>query len=122
MATRKSTKTSRQKPHKKKLGPPEVKLSQNKLQRLDQLARDNCKDYTIANILDIDVTTLKKHYSKRLVKKRAEGQGELRRTQRRLSKKNPAMAIFLGKNELEQRDKREYEHSGEIILKPPQIT
>lgn len=91
---------------------PEIKLTQQQLQKMDKMAKNNCKDYTIANVLGIDSKTLKKHYSKRLIQKRAMGQADLRRIQRKMAKESAAMAIFLGKNELEQADKREHELSG----------
>lgn len=96
---------------KPKLGRPEIKLTEQQLCDMDQMATDNCKDYTIANVLGIDAKTLKKHYSKRLIQKRAKGRADLRRGQRTLSKDNAAMAIFLGKNELEQTDRQEVVHS-----------
>jgi len=47
-------------------------------------------------------------------KKRVGGLISLRRNQFKLSEKNAAMAIFLGKNYLGQADKQEVEHSGNI--------
>jgi len=47
-------------------------------------------------------------------KNRVGGLISLRRNQFKLSEKNAAMAIFLGKNYLGQADKQEIEHSGNI--------
>lgn len=83
---------------------------------IDELALINCKDYTIANIIGCDSETLKAHFSERLIQKRAQFKADLRRGQhtKAVTDKDTGMLCFLGKNELEQSDKREIEHSGNI--------
>ena len=71
-----------------------------------QMALDNCHMDTIALALDIPLETLRRHYGGYISQKRAEGRTELRRMQREQAPKSPAMAIFLGKNELGQVDKQ----------------
>ena len=48
-------------------------------------------------------------FSQVFAQKRGIGKASLRRNQWKLSEKNPSMAIFLGKNYLEQSDKQEHE-------------
>lgn len=88
---------------------PKIKFTAQQIAKMDDLASINCKDYTIASVLGVDVATLTKYYSERLIKKRAEGRLKLRRAQRdkALITKDTAMLIFLGKNELGQADRRE---------------
>lgn len=102
-------------------GRPETKLNDKQLKEMDQMAKDNCKDKTIAKVLGIDVATLKKHYSTRLKQKRAMGQADLRRTQQKQALTNPVMAIFLGKNNLQQTDKQEITGRGGAPLLAPQL-
>ena len=68
-------------------------------------------------MLDIDEETLKKHYSDRINKKKAEGKVEIYQAQRDMLEKQPVMAIWLGKQHLEQADKQESKVNVEIL--PP---
>ena len=109
---------------KNKVGKPrDFFLTQVQLKKLDRMAKDQCKHRTIAEALGVDRVNLVNNYLPRLHKKGAEGRVELRRNQTRMSKNQVAMAIFLGKQKgiLDQSDKKELEHSGEISLKPPKI-
>lgn len=109
---------------KKKVGKPrELFLTAAQLKRLDRMAKDQCKHRTIAEALGVGREPLRLNYLPRLLKKGAEGRVELRRNQTRMSKTIPVMAIFLGKQKgiLDQSDKKELEHSGEIELKAPII-
>jgi len=76
------------------------------MQRIEECALNGCQNKTIANILDIPNTTLIRRFSKLLEKKRSERRNILRSNQTKMSKTQPAMAIFLGKNELGQVDKQ----------------
>ena len=62
--------------------------------------------------------TLRRNFGALLDKKRAEGRADLRKCQRKLAKTNSVMAIFLGKNELDQKDSKDFNLGGivEIIL------
>lgn len=88
-------------------GRPKRVFTEQQIQQIDEMALNNCKDTTIGIVLDIPLMTLKRHFGKRMIKKRAEFKQELRDNQSKLSKTNPAMAIFLGKNELDQVDRQE---------------
>ena len=72
--------------------------------------------HEICGVLDVSEKTLEKWcreeygdtFSKVFAIKREVGKASLRRMQFRLAEKNAAMAIFLGKNYLNQRDHIEY--------------
>ena len=98
-------------------GRPKRVFTDEEKQQIDQMALDNCHFETIAMALEIPVNTLKRHYGRYIRRKRAFGRTELRRNQCELSKSNPAMAIFLGKNELDQTDKQVIEHEGAEIAR-----
>lgn len=74
--------------------------------KITEMALNNCHFETIAMCLDIAVNTLKRRYGRFIRQKRAEGRVILRQRQVNLSRIHPAMAIFLGKNELGQVDKQ----------------
>jgi transposase-like protein len=105
---------------KKKTGRKQRNFTDEQKEKITQMALDNCHMDTIALALSIPKETLVRRFGTFIRQKRAEGRTLLRRAQREQIK-NPAMAIFLGKNELGQTDKKEYALSGEISLKPPQI-
>jgi hypothetical protein len=87
------------------------KLTDAQLSIMDNLASINCRDYTIAEVLGIDVKTLKSRYSKRMIQKRAIGRVELRKLQVEKGKTgDTAMLIWRGKNDLGQTDKQERLH------------
>ena len=72
---------------------------------MDEMAFNQCKHRTIAEALGVGRENLVNNYLPRLHKKSAEGRVELRATQHEMAKNFPAMAIFLGKNTLDQADK-----------------
>ncbi len=86
---------------------PKRQFSDEELQKIDEMAQNNCHMDTIALALDIPLTTLVRRFGREIKQKRALGRTELRQTQVKLSKTQAAMAIFLGKNELNQTDKQE---------------
>lgn len=73
---------------------------------MEQMALNGCQNTTIAIALDIPKTTVIRRFGPLLRQKRCERKALLRENQTQLSKTNPAMAIFLGKNELGQTDKQ----------------
>ena len=85
---------------------PERKFTDEEMAQILQMALDNCHVDTIALALDIPKETLVRRFGTYISQKRAEGRTELRRMQREQAPKSPAMAIFLGKNELGQVDKQ----------------
>ena len=88
----------------------------------ENLCALQCDINEIANCLECDNKTLEnwckreygKNFSEVFEEKRARGKVSLRRTQWKLAEKSPAMAIFLGKNYLGQRDEQNVEIKGEI--------
>ncbi len=87
-------------------GRPKSTFSDEQIQEMSDYALNGCQNNTIATIMDIPMTSLKRHFGKLLTKKRCERKFKLREAQTKLVKNNPAMAIFLGKNELNQTDKQ----------------
>ena len=83
-----------------------IKFTDEQVQEITTLAMDGCQNGTIAHITGIANTTLIRRFGKLLTKKRCERKHNLRKNQTNLSENNPAMAIFLGKNELGQVDKQ----------------
>lgn len=72
-----------------------------------------CYDKTIARLTGIPETTLKRRCGVLISKKRAERKYNIRAAQDKAIKQgNPALLIFLGKNELGQVDKQEVYQSG----------
>ena len=88
-------------------GRPKKQFNPEQMRQIEQMAFDNCHTRTIAEAIGESQDTIKRHFASLLKKKRAEGRAALRRSQRKLAATNPAMAIFLGKNELGQADKQE---------------
>ena len=86
-------------------GRPKRTFTDEIVQKIEEFARLNCHMDTIALALDIPLSTLNRRFGGFIKKKRAEGRVILRDNQVKLSKTQAAMAIFLGKNELEQVDK-----------------
>ena len=83
-----------------------IRFTDEQKQEIERLALNGCQNNTIANITGIALTTLKRRFGKLMTKKRCERKFNLRENQTRLAKAFPAMAIFLGKNELGQVDKQ----------------
>lgn len=87
---------------------PKLEIDEDELVRL---ARLNCHTRTIAKALGVNEKTLRNSYSALIEKKRAEHRIELRAAQDKAIKAGvPSLLIFLGKNELDQRDKQEHQH------------
>lgn len=84
-------------------------------EQFERLCAMQCTEEEICAWFDITDKTLtswckrtyKKSFSEIFKVKRKKGLISLRRAQFELAKNNPTMAIFLGKNYLEQTDKRE---------------
>ena len=103
---------------KKKTGRPKRKFTDEQVALMEKYALAGCQNNTIATLMDIPIETLVRRFGKLLTKKRCERKYNLRVAQNALCLTHPGMAIFLGKNELGQKDKQEYEHNiGEQTLK-----
>ena len=81
-----------------------------------ELARYGCTNTEIAHILYCSHDHIEQKYRAQLVAGRADRKSNLRRRQYQLAMEgNPAMLIFLGKNDLGQSDKHEVEHTNNPI-------
>lgn len=86
---------------------------------LDNLCLIQCTAEEIAAVLELSVETVDKQvrekydvpFSEYLKLKSAVGKSSLRRSQWKMAQNNPAMAIFLGKNLLGQKDKSEIDYT-----------
>ena len=87
-------------------GRPKRQFSDEEIELITEYALNNCRDNTIATALDIPINSFRRHFGKLCKQKRTEFRVNLRQYQSSLAKTNPAMAIFLGKNELGQVDKQ----------------
>ncbi len=121
-------KTAKKKTAKKKttakrpVGRPKRVFTQVQIKQMTQLALNGCQNNTIATIMDIPKETLVVNFGQLLTKKRCERKNNLRKMQNTAAKKgNPALLIFLGKNELGQADKQDIAITGELTLMPPVI-
>lgn len=94
---------------KKKAGRPTIRIDQK---NFEELCKMQCTELEIAGFFGCSDETLNK-WCKKTYKKTFEqcfavlrqgGKASLRRTQWKLAETNPAMAIFLGKNYLDQSD------------------
>lgn len=92
------------------MGRPKIEFTITQEEQILQMALDNCHMDTIALALDMPLETLRRRFGGFISQKRAEGRTKLRRMQREQAPNSPAMAIFLGKNELGQSDKQEIKH------------
>ena len=85
---------------------PKRQFTNEDEEQIYKYALSGCQNGTIATLMCIPLTTLIRRFGSVLREKRAERKFNLRNNQTNLSENNPAMAIFLGKNELGQVDKQ----------------
>jgi len=98
---------------------PRKEIDQDQFEKLCGL---QCTKEEISSWFDVSEDTLerwvnrtyKENFAVVFAKKREKGKISLRRSQFRLAEKSAAMAIFLGKNYLGQRDSIEYEDKDAI--------
>ena len=106
---------------KNKGGRPKINIDWKQFESLCEL---QCTKLEICNYFNITDKTLEsriqEHYkmsfSEVFAIKRGGGKMSLRRMQWQMAAKSPAMAIFLGKNFLNQSDKHELEHTGGVKI------
>ena len=97
-----------------KMGRPRIEIDKDQFERLCEI---QCTEEEIASVFRRSVDTIerwcKREYGETFAdaykKYSAGGKSSLRRYQFELAKKNAAMAIFLGKQYLGQKDNVEYE-------------
>lgn len=106
---------------KNKGGRPRSVIDQ---EQFEELCHIQCTQEEICAVLKVDHKTLDKwcaetyeaSFSQVFDQKREGGKCSLRRSQWLMSKTNPTMAIWLGKQYLGQRDKKEEDNSLEKVL------
>jgi hypothetical protein len=74
------------------------------LEQLEKLAMMQCTYDEIAAWFDVDKSTISRNFATEIAKGREKGKMSLRRKQFNLADTSAAMAIFLGKNYLNQKD------------------
>ena len=99
---------------KRKLGRPPIQFSPAIVRKIGKYAFAGARDRTISQALGIDDDTFQNHFSEYCLKKRCEGKIALLLTQARMAKTNPTMAIWMGKQLLDQSDKQEL--SGDLKI------
>jgi hypothetical protein len=94
-------------------GRPKKKID---YETVEKLASIMCTQEEISSFLDISVRTLQRDTEFCRIYKKGLNKGKmsLRRKQFNMSDTNPTMAIWLGKQYLDQKDKQDIEHTGEI--------
>lgn len=95
----------------------QIKQKQDKINKdlFENLCSIQCTKEEICSVLDVSEKTLNswcnstydENFSLVFSKKRELGKSSLRRNQWKLAEKNPTMAIWLGKQYLNQRDRQE---------------
>ncbi len=83
-----------------------IKFTDEQIQEIERLALINCNSNTIAEATGIAVTTLNRRFGRKLRHWWAKYRVNLRQGQEDLRAVSPQLAIFLGKNELNQTDKQ----------------
>ena len=86
---------------------PKRKFTDKEIKLIKEYAKANCKSETIAKALNIPVNTLKRRFGRIMQENRAKGKLRLKHRQHKMSHNNAQMAIWLGKQDLGQVDKRE---------------
>lgn len=116
-----------EKPKKHAGGRPRTKtpvfIPNDVVAQIEQMAKEQCKDCTIAAVVGIDEETFKRQFAALTHKKRCEGKAELYKCQfsRAATDKSDTMLIWLGKQHLEQSDRQDTRLSGEVTILPPKI-
>jgi len=95
---------------------PKKQFSDKQVKQIKDLAFKGCQTRTISTITGIPQDTLKRHFASVLELHRAKRKASLRASQTRLARSNAKMAIFLGKNELEQTDSKDINLGGSVKL------
>ncbi len=87
------------------------------IKQMQELAFEGCQNNTIARIMGINEDTMLRYVKEKLQQKRAERRQWLRSKQNKaINAGNPALLIFVGKNELDQADKKDLKLSGDLTV------
>ena len=90
---------------------------------VEKLASYGCTNTEIADFFNCDEGTIRGRFSEILTKTRADLKKRLRKKQVEVAESgNVTMLIWLGKQMLEQTDKQEMEHKGELKVSGFEIT
>lgn len=101
------------------MGRRKIEFTSKMIKKMEELALAGCQNNTIASIMEFDKCLIdqRKDIKKLLTKKRAERKYNLRIDQNKAaSSGNPALLIFLGKNELDQRDTKDINLGGSVNI------
>lgn len=109
---------------KNKGGRPKKVFTEDQWKEFENLCALQCTKSEICEWFGMEDDTLERRikekykigFSEVFAQKRGKGLVSLRRSQFQMAKNNPAMAIFLGKNYLSQKDKQDIEHSGGVKI------
>ena len=124
MAAKRQGKTAASERPKRGRGRPRTKTpveySEAQLRRIDDLARAQCKDTTIAEALGVDVKTFQGQFSKRTTQKRAEGKALVMEAQYRgalgTGKGAVTERIWWGKQHLDQKDRHDMTNGDQAVV------
>ena len=103
-----------------KVGRPRYKFTKAQIEEIGELAGLGCHTETIANKIGCEPETIVNNFSGFLHKKRSEHRIDIRKAQKK-QLNTPAVAIFLGKNDLGQADKKEITGRDGAPLLPLQL-
>ena len=97
-----------------KAGRPPKEFTEEQIRRIDELAEAQCKDFTIAEELGVEIDTFKRHFANRTQEKRAIGKNRVMLAQYQgcLVNGTGGMSerVWWGKQHLKQTDKQAIEH------------
>ena len=104
---------------KKGPGRPPRQFTATQIRKIDEMARAQCRDYTIAEALGIEGEVFKRHFAERCRQKRAQGKTAVLQAQfaaATAEKGTPTDRIWWGKQYLEQSDKQKLDAETEMAL------
>lgn len=97
---------SNQKP---KCGRPQEKFTPLEIVKIEELARIGCSDEIIADCISKTKSVIQRYFKAKIAQKKAEFKAEIVQVQQDMLKKQPVMAIWLGKQHLGQTDVQKIE-------------
>ena len=102
------------------VGRPRKVFTEEQLARIDELAEAQCKDTTIAEALEIDPDTFKRHFAERTRQKRALGKATVMQKQYKGCMQPGAVTerIWWGKQHLEQKDRQDISSDDGALIVP----
>jgi len=99
------------------MGRPKREITNEQIAEIETMALNNCHMDTIALALSIPKETLVRRFGMIIKQKRAEGRVRLRAAQIKAVEAGvPSLLIFLGKNELDQKDSKDINLGGNVSI------